>query len=209
MAGVTMYYIFDFDSRAVIDIVKTETPYKQDIENLQVTAISELKDLKDNLSEEELIGLRAFLNIPVGAALCDIMEELEFCEPRKLKMSKVEKAEKATPKTKAEKVEKVEKAATKPKAEKAEKVVPKARIALIDSDILEISPSKCKAGSILSTMITAFSEFTGDMTVAELRRLIIHTHVLPKANETVDVKYADHSIRYFIKQGTLSIVDPL
>lgn len=75
-------------------------------------------------------------------------------------------------------------------------------------DPLFILEPKCKSGSILSTIVKAVEEEFCE-TVGEVRQYILDNHVIPKTGELADEKFADHNLKYFIKQGKISTEEEL
>ena len=92
--------------------------------------------------------------------------------------------------------------ANKP-AKKASGDAPKARVKLdYDAQLVTIN-TKCKKGSILDTIVKAIDEELCD-SVQEVLDYITSNHVIPKTGELADVKFAEHNVKYFIKNGNIS-----
>lgn len=85
---------------------------------------------------------------------------------------------------------------------------PRTRIKLDYDAELVVVESKVKQGSILHTIVTAIDD---EMcaTVKEVVEYITSNHVIPKTGELADVKFAEHNIKYFVKQGKLSLEEGL
>lgn len=80
---------------------------------------------------------------------------------------------------------------------------PRTRITLNRDDTLSVVDSKCKQGSILHTIVTAIDdEMCG--TVGEVLDYIVANHTIPKTGELADMKFAEHNVKYFLKQGKIS-----
>ncbi len=86
---------------------------------------------------------------------------------------------------------------------KAKKTTSSPRVKLDRDEPLYVVDGKCKSGSILHTIVTAVE---ADMceTVGEVLDYITANHVIPKTGELADIKFAEHNVKYFIKQGKIS-----
>ena len=89
------------------------------------------------------------------------------------------------------------KVANKPKS------APNPRIKLNNDDILVVVNGKCKKGSILDTIVNAIDEEMLE-TVGEVLEYITTNHIIPKTGELADMKFAEHNIKYFLKEGKIS-----
>lgn len=78
------------------------------------------------------------------------------------------------------------------------------RVSLNQTDIVTVVDSKCKKGSILSTIVSAVEEELCE-TVEEVISYITENHILPKSGELADKNYAIHNIKYFVKQGKITL----
>lgn len=85
---------------------------------------------------------------------------------------------------------------------KSEKSVPTKRISLNKDDVLVVVDGKCKQGSILSTIVTAIDEEFCE-TVGEVLDYIVANHIIPKTGDLADIKFAEHNVKYFLKQGKI------
>lgn len=98
----------------------------------------------------------------------------------------------------------------KPTAKKTspKKTTGSSRASLNLEDPIFVVDGKCKSGSILATIVTAIDD---DLcaTVGEVRDYILQNHVIPKTGELADEKFADHNLKYFLKQGKISTEEEL
>ena len=93
---------------------------------------------------------------------------------------------------------------TKAKADPTDN--PNKRINLNGTDTVNVVDGKCKAGSILHTIVTAIDvELCG--TIDEIVDYVTANHYIPKTGELADEKFAAHNIKYFLKQGKLEVDD--
>lgn len=101
-----------------------------------------------------------------------------------------------------------EKSDPQPSAKGVKKRAPSKRISLNYEDALSVVDGKCKSGSILDTIVKAIDE---DMceTVGDVVEYITENHIIPKTGELADIKFAEHNIKYFLKQGKLEIEEEL
>jgi len=95
------------------------------------------------------------------------------------------------------------KTTTKQTATKVIKKATSARITLNMEDTLTVVDGKSKQGSILSTIVKAIDDELCE-TVGEVLLYITTNHVIPKTGELADMKFAEHNIKYFLKQGKIS-----
>jgi len=82
------------------------------------------------------------------------------------------------------------------------------RMQLDYNDELTVLEGKCKSGSILGTIVRAIDEEMCS-TVGEVVEYITENHIIPKTGELADVKFAEHNIKYFVKQEKLAMEEGL
>lgn len=82
------------------------------------------------------------------------------------------------------------------------------RMQLDYNDEVQVLEAKAKSGSILDTIVRAIDEEMCS-TVGEVVEFITENHIIPKTGELADVKFAEHNIKYFIKQGKISVEEGL
>jgi hypothetical protein len=100
----------------------------------------------------------------------------------------------------------------KPAAKKTTKATkeaaPRTRVTLNRDDSLTVVDGKCKSGSILNTIVTAIDDELCE-TVGDVLDYIVAKHVIPKTGELADMKFAEHNVKYFLKQGNISTGEEL
>lgn len=94
------------------------------------------------------------------------------------------------------------------KGKKPTESVSRKRIKLDYDHEIAILDGKSKNGSILHTIVTAVEDEMC-VTVGEVVEYITSNHTIPKTGELADVKFAEHNIKYFYKQGKISIEEGL
>jgi hypothetical protein len=85
---------------------------------------------------------------------------------------------------------------------------PRTRVTLNRDDSLTVVDGKCKSGSILNTIVTAIDDELCE-TVGDVLDYIVAKHVIPKTGELADMKFAEHNVKYFLKQGNISTGEEL
>ena len=91
---------------------------------------------------------------------------------------------------------------------KAKNSPPSTRVSLDLDSSLTIVEGKCKKGSILHTIVLAVEDELCD-TVGEVLDYIVNNHIIPKTGELADMKFAEHNVKYFIKQGKINAEEDL
>lgn len=213
-----MYYAIDFDTRTVES--KSEdgedlAAYVLDNDLSQAIALvdsedelalsfslSELANLYSNITMDE-INTSFASEDRVAAMVWEALEEASSDFPKFTKalgkklLNQAPKPSVSTPKAKTD---------IKPKAVKNS--APQARVKLNNDDTLTVLDGKCKKGSILDTIVTAIDDDLCE-SVGEVLDYITSNHVIPKTGELADMKFAEHNVKYFIKQGKLSAEEGL
>jgi hypothetical protein len=211
-----MYYAIDFDTLTV----ESKSEQGEDIANyilendlslavalidgedelcLQLS-LDEMECLYENVtSEKDSVGN----DEEVASKLCwealqshdeDFPEFSPKLAKKLLKQSSEAKVSKVKPKTN--------------KAPTAKNSPSKVRITLDLESTLSIVDGKCKKGSILHTIVLAVEDEMLD-TVGEVLEYITANHIIPKTGELADIKFAEHNIKYFIKQGKIQCEEEL
>lgn len=213
-----MYYAIDFDTRTVEsksedgedlaayvldnDLSQAIALVDSEDELVLSFSLSELADLYSNITMDE-INTSFASEDKVAAMVWEALEEASSDFPKFTKalgkklLNQVPKQSASTPKAKTD---------TKPKAVKNS--APKARVKLNNDDTLTVLDGKCKKGSILDTIVTAIDDDLCE-SVGEVLDYITSNHVIPKTGELADMKFAEHNVKYFIKQGKLSAEEGL
>jgi len=217
-----MNFLIDNDTRMVECKCKDRTTLEAYIEDngleLAVTVVGEQEDLIMDMSFDEVNALfhnyaenkRKFKDEDEAATFCwDMMvshaDNIKDYTPalgkKLLQAGKSRSSDNAKPATTASaKPVKADSKATNKPVNK--------RVKLEDSDVLAVIDGKCKKGSILHTIVTAI-EVELCETVEEVTEYITANHVIPKTSELADTKFADHNIKYFVKQGKISAEEGL
>lgn len=215
-----MYFAIDFDTLTVES--KSEegedlATYVLDNDlSLAVAVVSSPEDLALEFTAEELGKLYEELTMEeekfldedraakyVWEALVSEQDSIPSFTAKLGKKLLKEAAKRSSDRPQTETTAKVVKATSKPK-----KAASGPRVKLDDDTVIKVVDGKCKNGSILHTIVTAIEEDMID-TVAGIRDYITSNHTIPKTGELADVKFADHNIKYFIKQGKLEEVNEL
>lgn len=213
-----MYYAIDFDTRTVEsksedgedlaayvldnDLSQAIALVDSEDELVLSFSLSELADLYSNITMDE-INTSFASEDKVAAMVWEALEEASSDFPKFTKalgkklLNQAPKQSASTPKAKTD---------TKPKAVKNS--APQARVKLNNDDTLTVLDSKCKKGSILDTIVTAIEDDLCE-SVGEVLNYITSNHVIPKTGELADMKFAEHNVKYFIKQGKLSAEEGL
>jgi len=100
------------------------------------------------------------------------------------------------------------KPAGKQTAKVSKESTPRTRVTLNNDDSLTVVDGKCKQGSILHTIVVAIDDEFCE-TVGDVLDYIVANHVIPKTGELADMKFAEHNIKYFLKQGKISTGEEL
>lgn len=93
-------------------------------------------------------------------------------------------------------------------AKTTKEAAPRTRVTLNRDDSLTVVDGKCKQGSILHTIVVAIDDEFCE-TVGDVLDYIVANHVIPKTGELADMKFAEHNVKYFIKQGKISTGEEL
>ncbi len=179
-------YILDNDLSLAISIVDSEDELCLNF------SLNEMQDLAENLYGKKI----EFDNEDQAAKYCwESLEELQNRFPKftpalgkKLLKGSV-KQDSNTAKT------------SKPDA-------PRTKVVLELDATITIVDGKCKKGSILHTIVTAVEDEFCD-TVGEILDYITENHIIPKTGELADRKFAEHNVKYFLKQDKISTGEEL
>lgn len=218
-----MFYAIDNDSMKV----ESTSKLGEDLANyvltneltLALTVVEEEDDLSLNFTISELIMLHAYLQSldefedvktvnfdseEDGASACwKMLEEYQDDFPKftpalgKKLLKQATKQSSDKPKPSGKQTAKV----TKDSA-------PRTRVTLNNDDSLTVVDGKCKQGSILHTIVVAIDDEFCE-TVSEVLDYIVANHVIPKTGELADMKFAEHNVKYFLKQGKISTGEEL
>ena len=211
-----MYFCIDYDTRQVESKSDSKTELEKYISENDLEMAVALVDSADELclqfSIDEMRDVYGFLNEnppnfkseeEASESVWETLEEHEDEFP--YFTAKLGKKLLSEPKVK-------EKSETKPTSTKT-KSAPKQssggpKLKLNLSDSLRIIDGKCKSGSILDTIVKAVEDELCD-SVGEVIDYITSNHVIPKTGELAEEKFAQHNIKYFIKQGKLEVEEEL
>jgi hypothetical protein len=219
---ISMNFLIDYDTRMVECKCEQSDTLEAYIEDngleLAVTIVADQDDLVMDMSLKEISQLyhnyaenkREFKDEDEAAKFCwdmivshadNIKDYTPALGKKLLQAGKARSSDNAKPATaaSAKPVKADSKAASKPVNK---------RVKLEQSDMLAVIDSKCKKGSILHTIVTAI-EVELCETVEEVTEYITSNHVIPKTGELADTKFADHNIKYFVKQGKISAEEGL
>lgn len=213
-----MFYAIDNDTLTVESISEKGedlASYIMDNElDLAVTLIDNEDELCLNFTLKEMTGLYNnlmkldelefkpvnFVNEEDAAEACmGLLNEHESIFPKFTKSLGKKLLKTSSPDTKVK---------SNTKAKQSTKSSPRVKITLNYDDTLTVVDGKCKSGSILDTIVTAIDDELCD-TISEVVDYIISNHVIPKTGELADVKFAEHNIKYFLKQGKLTTGEEL
>lgn len=208
-----MFYAIDFDTRTVESKSKDGEDLAAYVLDNELTLAVALVDSEDELclqfSLDEMIDLYEGLTLErkefdgdenLAASACwEALEEEQDSFPNFTKA-----LGKKLLKGAAKRTSDSTKPATKQTAKPSKEAAPRTRIKLNKDDVLTVVDSKCKQGSILHTIVTAIDDEFCE-TVGEVLDYIVANHVIPKTGDLADDKFANHNIKYFVKQGKLKL----
>lgn len=211
-----MNYLIDYDTRQVECKAKTskelEAYIKDNDLGMAVCLVDSEDELALQMSLEEMQDLyanitlddREFGNEDDAAAHCwsvlnshddDFLNYTPALGKKLLKAGQSRSADGAKGKSTASK-------AKPAKQTSGAKTAPQKRLKLEGDEGLIVVDAKCKAGSILDTIVTAINVEMCD-SVVEVVDYITNNHIIPKTGELTDEKFAYHNVKYFIKQGKI------
>ena len=213
-----MFYAIDNDKLTVESVSKLGedlAAYTLDNElTLALTVVNEADDLSLNFTVEELTSFHSYLQgldefedvktanfddeDDAAEACMELLEEHQSLFPKFTKTLGA-KMLKAGAKTEPEGGS--DKPTTKGKVTKER--APSKRITLDNDDTLVVVSGKCKKGSILDTIVNAINEEMLE-SVGEVLTYITENHIIPKTGELADMKFAEHNVKYFLKEGKIS-----
>ena len=214
--GIDMFYAIDFDSLTV----ESKSEQGEDIANyilendlsLAVALVDSSDELCLQFSLSEMNNLLENI-CEVDVALVDDEELLADVVWETLEGSKdnfpefnpklAKKLLKQSPETKV-----VKPNVKTNRPTKAKNSPPRTRVSLDLDSSLTIVEGKCKKGSILHTIVLAVEDELCD-TVGEVLDYIVNNHIIPKTGELADMKFAEHNVKYFIKQGKINVEEDL
>lgn len=192
-----MFYCIDYDSRKVEykseSKVELEIYIKDNDLELALAIVDSEDELCLQFSLSELEDVYGFLN----GNPPEFTSEEQAAEAVWLTL---EEHKDQFPQLPGKKIESKSEKQTKPKIKRNSKLNLEASVSIIEG--------KCKSGSILDTIVKAVEEELCE-TLGEVRDYILENHVIPKTGELADEKFADHNLKYFIKQGKISIEEEL
>lgn len=210
-----MYFCIDFDSRQVesksesredLDKYVTDNDLELAVAIVENSdelclqfSINELSVLAGNVGVSNTSGNEDELADRIWHALMEGAEDYPTFNSKvgKKLLSRSETKEKAEPKPKAAKPKSAPKQSSGGSRAKLDLEAP-----------LFVVDGKCKSGSILATIVAAIEDELC-ATIGEVRNYILENHVIPKTGELADEKFADHNIKYFLKQGKISTEEEL
>lgn len=213
------YYAIDFDSRSV----ESKSEEGEDLASyvldnnltLAIALVSSEDELCLEMSLGEMQDLYANLTLDdkefdseesAAKACWSALEEESETFPKFTPALGKKLLKQAAKRSSDATVNKGEGKAKKPS--QAKQGAPKARIKLDMSATLTVIDGKCKSGSILHTIVKAIDEeLCGS--VQEVLDYIVANHVIPKTGELADIKFAEHNVKYFLKQGKISTGEEL
>lgn len=210
-----MFYAIDFDTRTVESKSKDGEDLAAYVLDNELTLAVALVDSEDELclqfSLDEMIDLHENLTLE-RAEFKSEEEAAQACWDALWGDNTIPSFTKALGKKllkgAAKRTSDSAKPAAKQTAKPSKEAAPRTRIKLNRDDVLTVVESKCKQGSILHTIVTAIDgEFCE--TVGEVLDYIVANHVIPKTGELADMKFAEHNVKYFIKQGKISVGEEL
>ena len=181
-------YVLDNDLSSAIALVDSEDELALSF------SLKELTDLHENITMDD----DQFGSEEEAATACwKALEEASADFPKFTKvlgkklLNQGAKPPSSKPKAKGD---------TKPKA--AKNSAPRTRVKLNNDEILTVVDAKCKKGSILDTIVVAINDEFCE-SVGEVLDYIVANHTIPKTGELADMKFAEHNVKYFIKQGKI------
>ena len=210
-----MFYTIDYDKLAV----ESKSEFGEDVATyvidnnltLGLAVVNNPDDLELNLTVEEMQGL--YNNVQMSDDFFDGKLPVFKIEPEAAEATwkLLEEFQDNFPKfTVALGNKMLKRANTDAKPNTNTKVVSKpkttvkrTKVELNRDDILVVVAGKCKQGSILHTIVTAIDQELLE-TVGEVSDWIIYNHIIPKTGEFADLKFAEHNIKYFLKEGKIS-----
>jgi hypothetical protein len=214
--GIDMFYAIDFDSLTVEskseqgegiadyilenDLSLAVALIDSSDELCLQFSLNEMNDLHKNICETDvdLIDDEELLADVVWEILEESKDNFPEFSPKLakklLKQSPEAKVTKPKPKTNS--------------PTKAKDSPSRTRVNLDLDSSLTIVEGKCKKGSILHTIVLAVEEELCD-TVGEVLDYIVNNHIIPKTGELADMKFAEHNVKYFIKQGKINAEEEL
>jgi len=212
-----MFYAIDFDTRTVESKSKDGEDLAAYVLDNELTLAVALVDSEDELclqfSLDEMIDLYEGLTLErkefdgdenLAASACwEALEEEQDSFPNFTKA-----LGKKLLKGAAKRTSDSTKPAAKQTAKPSKEAAPRTRIKLNKDDVLTVVESKCKQGSILHTIVTAIDDEFCE-TVGEVLDYIVANHVIPNTGELAEMKFAEHNVKYFSKQGKSSVGEEL
>lgn len=210
-----MFYAIDFDTRTVESKSKDGEDLAAYVLDNELTLAVALVDSEDELclqfSLDEMIDLYEGLTLErkefdgdenkAASACWEALEEEQDSFPNFTKA-----LGKKLLKGAAKRTSDSTKPAAKQTAKPSKEAAPRTRIKLDGDSELQVIDGKCKSGSILHTIVTAIDDEMCT-TVSEVIDYITSNHVIPKTGDLADDKFANHNIKYFVKQGKLKLGD--
>lgn len=214
--GIDMFYAIDFDSLTVEskskqgediasyvlenDLSLAVALIDSDDELCLQFSLDEMEVLYENLtSEKDAVGD----DEESASRLCWEALEAHQEDFPEFTTKLAKKLLKQSPETKVAK--------PKPKTNsptKAKDSPSRTRVSLDLDSSLTIVEGKCKKGSILHTIVLSVEDELCD-TVGEVLDYIVNNHIIPKTGELADMKFAEHNVKYFIKQGKINAEEEL